>query len=181
MLLETIALTTAVAMFGTVAPTGPVADIGRVELVHESHFIEAGLEVDLFVTRDIDRGDVLAEATLVDPARDDTEVDVCTDGVTVWWDGYDEGERVRGSARAVDFSGPLESPLCFTPATAIVCIAALALLAGGGCTLFLKTACPLPDPVPPGGAGGNPSEGGGDGDGDDGSESGTGESGGDEN
>ncbi len=126
---------------------------------------------------------MLAEATLLDPELEGTEVDVWTDGVTVWWDGTVDGERVAGSAPAVEFGDPQEAVFCLTPVTAVACIGAVVLLAAtaGGCTMLSKF-CPLPEPQPPGGAGGVPSEGGGgDGDGDAGSESGTGESGGDEN
>ncbi len=171
---KSIAVTTAISVFA-VQPLAAAADVATAELIHEEHFSEQGVEVDLYVTRDAE-GPLLSEATLHDPESPGTEVDLWTDGVTVWWHGTIDGDSVSGSTPTADFGDPQEAAFCFTPVTAIICLGALAVMASGGC--YGKGFCVPDDSEVPGGAGGVPDEGGGgDGGGDD---DGSGSGGGDE-
>lgn len=158
-----VALTTALAF--VTLPANPAAAAAGTELVMEEHFSEAGYHVDLYVTRDDEA--LLSEATITDPASGD-ELDVWTDGATVWWHGTADGEPVRGHAPAGDIGiDPQEAPICFTPITAILCLGAIVILAGSSCAHTTKGPCPVdPSGEIPGGAGGVPSDPGGDGDGD---------------
>ncbi len=171
MFIKSIAFTTAISIFGA-QPTALAAGVSTAALIHEEHFSEQGIEIDLYVTRDAD-GIVLSEARLLDPERRGTEVDVWTDGVTVWWDGTVDGERVFGSAPAVDFGDPQEAAFCFTPVTAIICLGALALMAStsDGCAHGKSICRADPTSEIPDGGGGVPGDGGG-GDGESGGDAG---------
>jgi hypothetical protein len=105
-----IAFIAALTVFATLPANQAAAEVA--ELVIEEHYSEGGYEVDVYVTRGAD-GELLSEATIVDPARGEavTEVDVWTDGTTVWWHGMIDGEPVRGSALARDFTGEDLGPL----------------------------------------------------------------------
>jgi hypothetical protein len=170
-MLKPIALTTAIAFFAAFQPAPAHAEPAY--LVTEQHFIEAGYEVDLYVTAAADG--VHTDAMFVDPATGD-EVNFWTDGVIIEWSGTVGGEPVSGSRPATVTAGsPPPQAFCAGP-IAIVCIGAAFLLS---CATTIN-ACPdretvdpsdpLHDPSnPPSSGGGGDAEEEGDGDGDDGS------------
>jgi hypothetical protein len=164
----------------TSTPSIEVATPSMAELLHESNFIQDGVLVRVAFTRDAEG--VLGEATVFDPDTGD-EVDVWSDGATLWWAGVAGGEPVSGSIPVLKLDADLaHASACFVPAIAIVCLGALAILfSGGGCAHFINCTpsgkdpcgsgiCEPPSPVPmPGDGGGGDSsdDDGGDGDGDD--------------
>lgn len=175
--------TTAILLIGY-SPTSSAADTPFAQLLLERHDTQEGYDVDVAVTETADHS-VLAEATVQDPATGDI-VDVWTDGDTVWWDGTQDGELVHGSADAgdmVDLDAPGDGPqafICLHPVGALVCIAAVAVLASGcgygfSCSGDDPGGNPSNYPSAPGGQGGGqggggdgeePGSSGGDGDGD---------------
>jgi hypothetical protein len=166
-----IAFITALTVFAALPANQAAAEVA--ELVVEEHFIEAGYEVDLYVTAAADG--VHTDAMFVDPATGD-EVNFWTDGVIIEWSGTVGGEPVSDSRPATVTAGsPPPQAFCAGP-IAIVCIGAAFLLS---CATTIN-ACPdretvdpsdpLHDPSnPPSSGGGGDAEEEGDGDGDDGS------------
>ncbi len=143
------------------------------ELLLERRAEIEGFEIELFVTRGVD-GTLLSEATLRDPTKVD-ELEVWTDGVTVWWVGTVDGEAVERSAPVIEIVDPSEPPaaICLHPVGAIVCIGAAVVLLGGCGFGF---ACSGDDPRsgpsnPPDSSGHGEPSGGGDAEGDGGDES----------
>lgn len=133
-------------------------------MVSEQHYSADKYAVDLYVTEGADG--LLVEATLTDPATDDS-VDVWTDGDTVWWSGTVDGEPTTGTVPlpvSPDDPKPEPEPLCFTPVSAIICVGVV-VLAAASCahtTWCIRD----PDTEVPGEPGGVPPGGDGDGDGD---------------
>jgi hypothetical protein len=102
------ALTTAITfstIFGGLPASSATAADTAAEVLVESHFSDQGFEIDLFVTRGTD-GTILSEATVRDPSNAD-EIDVWTDGITVWWDGVVNNQHTQGIRDGRGFCGGL--------------------------------------------------------------------------
>ncbi|MFO7564711.1 MAG: hypothetical protein R6X02_18855 [Enhygromyxa sp.] len=174
---ELVALTTAFALttmvgWGQTALTTAVIadlDVPIAELLMEQHYSEQGFEVDLYVTRAAD-GTVLSEATVFDPTSAD-QVEVWTDGVTLWWEGTIDGRPVSGSEATIDVLDPDDpQAFCLHPIGAIVCLGVLVGVFSGCGAGF---GCPPQEPSNPpdsSGHGGGGGGGGGDAEGDGGGE-----------
>ena len=151
---------------------------GIAELLLEDHESTGDLDIDLAVTRDA-AGEVLGEATVRDSTSGD-ELEVWTDGISVWWEGDTAAGPTSGTlpARALLDPDEMEANFCFHPVGALVCLAGLAvLIATEGCGHGFGCSGETPPSSPsnvPGGGGGPPgapggggdAEGDGDGDGD---------------
>lgn len=147
------ATTTITALFSVGwVPSSSAAEGSMAKLIEERRFVADGFEVELAVTENADGP--LSEATVVELQGSD-EVDVWTDGSTVWWAGIVEGEPLEGSApaeRFVDWDQP-QAHICLTPVGAIVCIGAAAVLLAG-CSYGFSCDGGTPPTNPPGSSGG---------------------------
>jgi hypothetical protein len=96
-----VVVSASLALSSTASASEPASPLA--ELLHEGHEILGELEIATFVTRDHE-GVLASDVTVRDMASGD-ELDVWTEGETVWWDGTADGVPSHGSIPAPDGGG----------------------------------------------------------------------------